>query len=131
MVLIFVKLKIHAHQLITKVPEVTLGFWVLKIIATTLGETGGDAVSMSLGTGYLVGTLIFAGIFLIAVSVQIVSRTFHPLIYWVTIIATTTVGTTLADYCTRSIGVGYAGGSTILLGLLFLSLFTWKRTLEL
>lgn len=129
MVLIFVKLKIHAHQLITKVPEVTLGFWVLKIIATTLGETGGDAVSMSLGTGYLVGTLIFAGIFLIAVSVQIVSRTFHPLIYWVTIIATTTVGTTLADYCTRSIGVGYAGGSTILLGLLFLSLFTWKRTL--
>lgn len=123
------KLKIHAHQLITKVPEVTLGFWVLKIIATTLGETGGDAVSMSLGTGYLVGTLIFAGIFLIAVSVQIVSRTFHPLIYWVTIIATTTVGTTLADYCTRSIGVGYAGGSTILLGLLFLSLFTWKRTL--
>ncbi len=84
---------------------------------------------MSLGTGYLVGTLIFAGIFLIAVSVQIVSRTFHPLIYWVTIIATTTVGTTLADYCTRSIGVGYAGGSTILLGLLFLSLFTWKRTL--
>lgn len=122
-------MKSQSQQLIIKVPEVTLGFWVLKIIATTLGETGGDAVSMSLGTGYLLGTAIFAVIFFIAVSVQIVSRAFHPVIYWVTIIATTTVGTTLADYCTRSIGVGYAGGSAILLGLLILSLFIWKKSL--
>jgi len=113
----------------SKVPEVTLGFWVLKIAATTLGETGGDAVSMSLGTGYLFGTAIFAVLFLVAVLVQILSRKFHPVIYWVTIIATTTVGTTLADFCDRSLGIGYTGGSALLLGLLLASLFVWKKTL--
>lgn len=112
-----------------KVPEITLGFWVLKIAATTLGETGGDAVSMSLNLGYLVGTFIFAGIFLLAVTVQVKSTAFHPLIYWVTIIATTTVGTTLADFADRSLGIGYLGGSTLLFVLLMGSLLSWKRTL--
>ena len=113
----------------SKVPEVTLGFWVLKIIATTLGETGGDAVSMSLGTGYLVGTAIFAIIFLVAVGFQILSKKFHPVIYWLTIIATTTVGTTLADFCDRSLGIGYTGGSALLLSLLLASLYTWKKVM--
>jgi uncharacterized membrane-anchored protein len=113
----------------SKVPEVTLGFWVLKIIATTLGETGGDAVSMSLGTGYLVGTAIFAIIFLVAVGLQIFSKKFHPVIYWFTILATTTVGTTLADFCDRSLGIGYTGGSALLLSLLLASLYTWKKVM--
>src|ERR1035437_9589597 len=93
---------------ISKVPEVTLFFWIIKILATTLGETGGDAVSMTLNLGYLVGTIIFAGIFLVAVIAQIKERGFHPFIYWTTIIATTTVGTTLADFADRSLGIGYA-----------------------
>jgi len=122
-------MKNKTEQGFSKVPEVTLGFWVLKIAATTLGETGGDAVSMSLGTGYLFGTAIFAVLFLVAVLVQILSRKFHPVIYWVTIIATTTVGTTLADFCDRSLGIGYTGGSALLLGLLLASLFVWKKTL--
>jgi uncharacterized membrane-anchored protein len=112
-----------------KVPEVTLGFWVVKIAATTLGETGGDAVSMSLGLGYLVGTLIFAALFLLAVAAQAKSRTFHPLLYWITIIATTTVGTTLADFADRSLGIGYSGGSALLLALLAGSLLLWKNQL--
>ena len=111
----------------TKVPEVTLGFWIVKIAATTLGETGGDAVSMSMNLGYLVGTIIFAVIFFAAVSAQIRANRFNPLLYWVTIVATTTVGTTLADFADRSLGIGYAGGSTILLVLLLGSLFTWYR----
>lgn len=110
--------------LLAKVPEVTIAFWMVKILATTLGETGGDAVSMSLGLGYLVGTAIFAVIFLGAVFVQIATRKFHPAIYWVTIIATTTVGTTLADFADRSLGIGYAGGSALLLTLLLASLYT-------
>ncbi|MFN0141606.1 MAG: hypothetical protein ACKVQW_16155 [Pyrinomonadaceae bacterium] len=123
---------------ISKVPQVTLIFWIIKILATTLGETGGDAMTMSfLGEttgdahpyGYLIGTAIFAVIFFAAVAVQIRSKRFHPFIYWVTIIATTTVGTTLADYVTRSIGIGYAGGSALLLSLLLASLFIWYRTL--
>ena len=114
---------------LSKVPEVTLIFWVVKILATTLGETGGDAVSMSMGLGYLLGTVIFAAIFLVAVIAQIKARKFHPVLYWATIIATTTVGTTLADYTTRSIGIGYAGGSSLLLILLIVSLFVWYRTL--
>jgi uncharacterized membrane-anchored protein len=113
----------------SKVPEVTLSFWIIKILATTLGETGGDAVSMSMGLGYLAGTAIFAVIFLIAVWVQIKATHFHPVIYWITIIATTTVGTTLADFADRSLGIGYAGGSLLLLTLLLLSLFVWHRTL--
>lgn len=114
---------------LSKVPEVTLIFWILKILATTLGETGGDAVSMSMNLGYLVGTGIFAVIFLVAVGVQISAKKFHPVIYWITIIATTTVGTTLADFADRSLGIGYAGGTAILLTLLLASLFIWHRTL--
>ncbi len=114
---------------LSKVPEVTLIFWIIKILATTLGETGGDTVSMSMNLGYLVGTAIFAVIFLIAVAIQILAKKFHPLIYWTTIVATTTVGTTLADFADRSLGIGYAGGSAILLCLLGASLFIWKRTM--
>ena len=113
----------------SKVPEVTLLFWIIKIAATTLGETGGDSVSMSMNLGYLVATAIFAALFLLAVAVQIVAKRFHPFLYWVTIIATTTVGTTLADFATRSLGIGYAGGSSLLLALLLASLAVWYRTL--
>ena len=119
----------NLQDALTKVPEVTLGFWLIKIAATTLGETGGDAVSMSMNLGYLVGTGIFAAIFLIAVVAQIKAKGFHPFLYWTTIIATTTVGTTLADFADRSLGIGYAGGSTLLLALLLGSLFVWHRTL--
>jgi uncharacterized membrane-anchored protein len=117
------------EELLSKVPEVTFIFWIIKILATTLGETGGDAVSMSMDLGYLVGTGIFAVLFLIAVFVQISARKFHPFIYWTTIIATTTVGTTLADFATRSLGIGYLGGSLILSALLAASLFAWYFTL--
>ncbi|MEO8061934.1 MAG: hypothetical protein ABI821_04210 [Pseudomonadota bacterium] len=113
----------------SKVPEVTLGFWVIKILATTLGETGGDALSMSMDLGYLVSTAIFAVLFVAAVSVQLSMRRFHAFVYWLTIIATTTVGTTLADFADRSLGIGYAGGSATLLVLLLASLFAWHRTL--
>ena len=112
-----------------KVPEVTLIFWIIKIAATTLGETGGDAVSMSMNLGYLVGTAIFAVLFLAAVMAQIKAKAFHPFLYWTTIVATTTVGTTLADFVDRSLGIGYAGGSTLLLALLLGSLFVWHRTM--
>lgn len=114
---------------LSKVPELTLIFWIIKIAATTLGETGGDAVSMSMNLGYLLSTAIFAAIFLIAVTIQIKTPRFHPIIYWITIIATTTVGTTLADFADRSLGIGYAGGSTLLLVLLMGSLAIWHRTL--
>ena len=113
----------------SKVPAVTLLFWVIKILATTLGETGGDAVSMSLGLGYLVATGIFAALFLVAVAAQIRARGFHPFLYWATIIATTTVGTTLADLADRDLGIGYLGGSLLLLALLLGSLALWHRTL--
>ncbi len=118
-----------AQKALSKVPEVTLLFWIIKIAATTLGETGGDAVSMSMNLGYLVGTAIFAILFLVAVMAQIKAQTFKPLLYWATIIATTTVGTTLADFADRSLGIGYAGGSTLLLALLLGSFFVWHRTL--
>jgi uncharacterized membrane-anchored protein len=114
---------------LAKVPEVTFIFWIIKIAATTLGETGGDAVSMSMDLGYLISTAIFAVIFLIAVAVQIKAPRFHPIIYWITIVATTTVGTTLADFADRSLGIGYAGGSSLLLILLMTSLFVWYKTL--
>ena len=114
---------------VSKVPEVTLLFWVIKIAATTLGETGGDAVSMSMNLGYLVGTGIFAVMFLVAVAAQIKAKQFHPSLYWTTILATTTVGTTLADFADRSLGIGYAGGTTLLLTLLLGSLAIWYRTL--
>jgi len=121
--------KEREDEVLSKVPEVTLVFWIIKILATTLGETGGDAVSMSMNLGYLVGTGIFAALFLVAVFVQISAKKFHPFIYWTTIIATTTVGTTLADFADRSLGIGYAGGTTILLILLMASLFIWHRTM--
>lgn len=122
-------MKTSTEHALAKVPEVTLGFWLIKIAATTLGETGGDAVSMSMNLGYLVGTAIFAAIFLAAVVAQVKAKGFHPLLYWITIIATTTVGTTLADFADRSLGIGYAGGSSLLLVLLLGSLFVWHRTL--
>lgn len=104
-------------------------FWIIKIAATTLGETAGDAVSMSMDLGYLIGTAIFAAIFLVAVATQIRATGFHPILYWATIIATTTVGTTLADFADRSLGIGYAGGSSLLFVLLIGSLAIWYRTL--
>ncbi|WP_454726086.1 MULTISPECIES: COG4705 family protein [Cupriavidus] len=109
----------------SKVPEVTLVFWLTKIAATTLGETAGDALSMSLGLGYLLSTAILAVLFLLAISAQVAARRFHPLLYWTTIVATTTVGTTLADFADRSLGVGYAGGTTMLALLLATSLALW------
>src|SRR5258707_1148034 len=114
---------------LSKVPEVTLIFWIIKIAATTLGETGGDAVSMSMNLGYLVATAIFAAIFLVAVVAQIKAKVFHPFLYWATIIATTTVGTTLADFADRSLGIGYAGGTSLLFALLMASLAIWYKTL--
>jgi len=114
-------------DILSKVTEITLAFWIIKILATTLGETGGDAVSMSMNLGYLIGTAIFGIIFVAAVVVQIRASKFHPVIYWFTIIASTTVGTTLADYATRSLGIGYTGGSAILLTLVLGSLYLWKR----
>lgn len=129
------------QETLSKVPAITLTFWVIKILATTLGEIGGDAVTMSwLGEttpnasatawhpGYLIGTAIFAVIFAVAVALQIRARKFNPWMYWTTIVASTTVGTTLADFADRSLGIGYTGGSTLLLALLLASLFTWYRT---
>lgn len=116
-------------ETLAKVPAITFGFWVIKILATTLGETGGDAFSMSMNLGYLVSTAIFAVIFIVAVLAQIKAKQFHPVLYWATIIATTTVGTTLADYADRSLGIGYAGGTALLFALLMASLFMWYHTL--
>jgi uncharacterized membrane-anchored protein len=98
-----------ATDTLSKVPAVTLGFWVIKIAATTLGETGGDAVTMTLNLGYLIGTLIFGVILVTAVSTQIFAKRFHPFLYWAVVVATTTVGTTLADFVDRSLGIGYLG----------------------
>jgi len=122
-------MNIVAENPLSKVPEVTLIFWIIKILATTLGETGGDTLSMSMNLGYLESTGIFAAIFIAAVIVQILAKKFHPVVYWSTIIATTTVGTTLADFADRSLGIGYAGGTAILFTLLMLSLVLWHRTL--
>ena len=115
------------QYILSKVPEITLIFWIIKILATTLGETGGDALSMSMNLGYLLSTGIFGIIFIAAVTVQVMAKKFHPVIYWLTIIATTTVGTTLADFADRSLGIGYAGGTTVLLVMLLASLLIWKR----
>lgn len=119
----------EVQESLSKVPEVTLIFWIIKIAATTLGETGGDAVTMSMHLGYLIGTAIFAIIFMVAVLAQISAKQFRPWLYWTTIVATTTVGTTLADFADRSLGIGYAGGTAILLTLLLGSLFLWHRVL--
>ena len=114
---------------LTKVPAVTLTFWIIKILATTFGETAGDTVSMSLNLGYLVGTAIFATLLVALVAWQIAARRFHPLLYWATIIASTTAGTTMADFATRSLGIGYPGGSLLLLGGVLTSLFVWYRAM--
>ena len=131
----------HVTDAVTKVPAVTLGFWVIKILATTVGETGGDTVSMSwLGettpdagqsglNGYLIGTAIFGLLLVGLVWLQIRVRRFNPWLYWATIIASTTAGTTLADFATRSLGIGYPGGSLLLLGCVLASLLAWYRTL--
>ncbi|MBV9884795.1 MAG: hypothetical protein JO276_17435 [Sphingomonadaceae bacterium] len=125
----------------SKVPAITLGFWIIKILATTLGETGGDSVSMTWlgettpeagqtwGNGYLIGTAIFGLALLLLVWLQIRARRFHPFLYWATIVASTTAGTTLADFATRSLGIGYPGGSLLLLALVLASLFIWHRSL--
>jgi len=123
---------------VSKVPAVTLGFWIIKILATTLGETGGDTVTMSwLGettphptpNGYLIGTAIFGVVLLGLLWAQVNARRFHPWLYWATIVASTTAGTTLADFADRSLGIGYPGGSLLLLGCVLASLFAWHRTL--
>jgi uncharacterized membrane-anchored protein len=109
----------------SKVPEVTLIFWIIKILATTLGETGGDALSMSLNLGYAISSFIFIGIFMIAVAAQIAAKKFHPSLYWFVVVATTTAGTTMADFADRSLGIGYPGGATLLFVLLMASLAIW------
>jgi uncharacterized membrane-anchored protein len=109
----------------SKVPEVTLVFWIIKVLATTLGETGGDAVSMSMNLGYAVGSFIFIGIFIVAVIAQIAAKKFHPFLYWLVVIATTTAGTTMADFADRSLGIGYPGGASLLFVLLLASLAVW------
>jgi uncharacterized membrane-anchored protein len=111
---------------ISKVPAVTLGFWIIKILATTLGETAGDTVTMSMDLGYLAGTAIFLSVFLILVIFQIRARRYSPPLYWATIVASTTAGTTMADFADRSLGVGYAGGSAILLGCVVATLALWR-----
>lgn len=128
-----------ARDALTKVPAVTLGFWIIKVLATTLGETGGDSVSMSwLGettaeagqgglNGYLVGTAIFGVLLVVLVWAQIRARKFNPWLYWTTIVASTTAGTTLADFATRSLGIGYPGGSLLLLACVLASLFAWYK----
>ena len=113
----------------SKVASVTLGFWVAKIAATTLGETGGDALSMTLKLGYAESSLIFLGFFALAVGLQIAARRFHPVLYWAVIVATTTAGTTMADFADRSLGIGYEGGSLLLAGLLVTTLIAWRLSL--
>jgi uncharacterized membrane-anchored protein len=111
----------------SKVPAITLGFWITKILDTTLGETGGDTVTMTMNWGYLAGTALFLGALLVLVVLQIRASRFHPWLYWATIVASTTAGTTMADFADRSLGIGYAGGSLLLLGCPS-ALFLWYRT---
>jgi len=117
-----------AERVVSKVPEVTLIFWIVKIAATTLGETAGDAVSMSMNLGYAVSSVIFIALFAALVALQIAAASFRPFLYWAVIVATTTAGTTMADFADRSLGVGYPGGSLILLLLLMTALFVWYRS---
>ena len=118
-------MRFESGDRIAKVPAVTLGFWVIKIIATTLGETGGDAVSMTLNWGYALSSALFIAIFVVAVAAQIAARKYHPFLYWAVIVATTTAGTTMADFADRSMGIGYPGGSLLLVVLLMTSLGIW------
>jgi uncharacterized membrane-anchored protein len=114
-----------ADEIVTKVPAVTLGFWIIKIAATTLGETGGDTVTMTMNLGYLIGTAIFLAILVGLIVFQIAAREFHPALYWATIVASTTAGTTMADFADRSLGIGYTGGSLLLLGCVLAVLAVW------
>ena len=116
-----------AEDALAKVPQVTLTFWLIKIVATTLGETGGDWVTMSLNLGYIVGTAIFAVIFVALVAAQVKSKRFHPALYWATIIGTTTLGTTIADFADRTVGLGYPGGVALIATALAVSLIVWHR----
>src|SRR5262249_11365380 len=119
--------------MLSKVPAVTLGFWIIKIAATTLGETGGDSVTMTLGWGYLAGTALFLGLLVVLVIAAIAAKKFHPPLYWATIVASTTFGTTMADFADRSLGIGYAGGSTLLFLCLMAVLGLWywsERTIS-
>src|SRR6185312_3372358 len=118
---------IQEHAL-SKVPEITLVFWIIKIAATTLGETGGDSVTMTLNWGYLTGTLLFFGVLVLLVAAQILARKFHPFLYWATIVASTTFGTTMADFADRSLGIGYTGGASLLFCCLMLVLALWYRS---
>ena len=122
----------RGYEICSKVPEVTLGFWIIKILATTLGETGGDSVTMTwlkadvmVNGGYLIGSAIFFAALIVLVVIQIAAKKFHPFLYWATIVASTTFGTTLADFATRSLGIGYTGGSLLLFGCLMLVLALW------
>ncbi|MVZ97596.1 hypothetical protein EUU23_07740 [Sphingorhabdus sp. IMCC26285] len=119
----------NVEKSMSKVPTITVGFWAIKILATTLGETGGDTLSMTMNWGYLAATGVFAALLLGLVAIQISARSFRPSLYWATIIASTTAGTTLADFATRSLGIGYTGGSLILLGLVLGSLASWRLAL--
>jgi len=113
---------------LSKVPAVTLGFWIIKILATTLGETGGDTVTMTMNLGYLTGTAIFLSALVVLAAFQIAAKKFHPFLYWATIVASTTAGTTMADFADRSLGIGYAGGSALLLGCVLVVLGLWYRS---
>jgi uncharacterized membrane-anchored protein len=117
-----------ASEALSKVPEVTLAFWIIKILATTVGETGGDALSMQLNLGYAVATLIFLAFFVVTVTAQVASKRFHPVFYWAVVVATTTVGTTTSDFFDRTLGLGYIRASAILLALVIAILFVWRRT---
>ena len=112
----------------SKVPPVVLAFWVVKILATTLGETGGDALSMTLKLGYATSTLVFMAFFVVALGVQLATSRYHPLAYWLVVVATTTVGTTMSDYFDRTLGLGYIKSSAILLALVIATLLVWRRT---
>src|ERR1700731_544398 len=112
----------------SKVPEVTLIFWIIKIAATTLGETGGDTVTMTLNWGYLLGTALFLALLVVLVICQIAAKKFHPFLYWATIVASTTAGTTMADFADRSLGIGYAGGSSVLFLCVLAVLGLWYRS---
>jgi uncharacterized membrane-anchored protein len=119
---------VNVHSATSKVPAVTLGFWIIKILATTLGETGGDTVTMTMNLGYLIGTAIFLTTLVVLVAFQIRAKSFHPFLYWATIVASTTAGTTMADFADRSLGIGYAGGTLVLLLCVLASLGLWYRT---
>src|SRR6202167_2540232 len=122
--------RVHlGSAVMSKVPEVTLVFWIIKIAATTLGETGGDTVTMTLSWGYLAVTALFLAALVVLVALQIAAKKFHPSLYWATIVASTTAGTTMADFADRSLGIGYAGGSTLLFVCLMATLGLWYRTM--